>query len=33
MIGGFPSVLDVSVFQGSLRLVVIMIGGSKNPIA
>ena len=33
MIGGFRSVLCVSVFQGSLLVVVVMIDGSKNVIA
>ena len=32
MIGGFPSVLCVSVFQGSLLVIVIMIDGSENAI-
>ena len=30
MIGGFRSVLCVSVFQGSLLVIVIMIDGSEN---
>ena len=30
MIGGFRSVLCVSVFQGSLLVIVIMIDGSKK---
>ena len=30
MIGGFRSVLCVSVLQGSLLVIVIMIGGSEN---
>ena len=30
MIGGFRSILCVSVFQGSLLVIVIMIDGSKN---
>ena len=30
MIGGFRSILGVSVFQGSLLVVVIMIDGSKT---
>ena len=33
MIGGFPSVLGVFVFQGSLLVIVIMIDGSENAIA
>ena len=33
MIGGFRSVLRVSVFQGSLLLIVIMIDGSENAVA
>ena len=32
MIGGFRSVLCVSVFQGSLLVIVIMIDGSENAI-
>ena len=32
MIGGFRSVFCVSVFQGSLLVIVIMIDGSKNAI-
>ena len=32
MIGGFRSVLCVSVFQGSLPVIVIMIDGSENAI-
>ena len=31
MIGGFRSVLCVSVFQGSLIVIVIMIDGSEKP--
>ena len=30
MIGGFRSVLRVSVFQGSLLVIVIMINGSEK---
>ena len=30
MIGGFRSVLCVSLFQGSLRVIVIMIDGSEK---
>ena len=30
MIGGFRSVICVSVFQGSLLVVVIMIDGNEN---
>ena len=30
MIGGFRSVLCVSVFQGSLLLIIIMIDGSEK---
>ena len=32
MIGGFRSVLCVSVFQGSLLVIVIMIDAAKNAI-
>ena len=32
VIGGFPSVLCVSVFQGSLLVIVIVIDGSENAI-
>ena len=32
MIGGFRSVLCVSVFQGSLLVIVIMIDGSQSAI-
>ena len=32
MIGGFRSVLCVSVFQGSLLVIVIMIDGSENAV-
>ena len=32
MIGGFRSVLCVSVFPGSLLVIVIMIDGSENAI-
>ena len=32
MIGGFRSLLCVSVFQGSLLVIVIMIEGSENAI-
>ena len=32
VIGGFRSVLCVSVFQGSLFVIVIMIDGSENVI-
>ena len=32
MIGGFRSVLCVSVFQGSLLVIVIMIDGSEKPL-
>ena len=32
VIGGFQSVLRVSVFQGALLVIVIMIDGSKNTI-
>ena len=32
MIGGFRSVLCVSLFQGSLLVIVIMIDGSENAI-
>ena len=32
VIGGFPSVLCVSVFQGSLLVIVIMIDGSEKRI-
>jgi len=32
VIGRFRSILFVSVFQGSLAVAIIMIGGSKNPI-
>ena len=33
MIGGFRSVLCVSVFEGSLLVIIIMIDGSENAIA
>ena len=33
MIGGFRSILCVSVFQGSLLVIVVMIDGSQNAIA